>query len=74
MPSAGDIEDGTVEVIGPELIRLDLTKYDSAAFKDEHHVTVVLDLTTARALTIALIQTINKAEVEEVRVNKKRKK
>lgn len=72
--SAGNIKGGDVDAVGPGLIRLDLTKYDSTAYEDEHRVAAVLDLPTARAMTIALIESIKKAELEEALANKKRKK
>lgn len=74
MPAAGDIKGGDVEVIGPGLIRLDLTPFDSSAYADGNRLSAVLDLNTARALTIALIESIKQAEVEEVRTNKRKKK
>lgn len=71
MRSAGDIDGGDIVAVGPGLIRLDLTKFDSTAFQDAHRVTAVLDLHTARAMTIALINAINAAEVEQARSDKK---
>lgn len=74
MNVAGDIEGGEVMAVGPGIVRLDLTTYDSMAHQEGHRVTAVLDLTTARALTIALVHAIERAEAEKAPTRKRKQK
>jgi hypothetical protein len=63
----GDIKDLDVTVVGPGTLRLDFL----ASVPPDHHrddrYTAVVDLDTARAMAIVLIQAIEKAETEEAR-------
>ncbi len=57
----------TIEVIGPGMIRLDI-------FTHEGRSAAVLDLHTARAAAILMIEAIAIAEVNEARSTKKAKR
>lgn len=74
MKRAGDIKDLDVQVVGPGTLRLDFL---ASVPPDHHHddrYTAVVDLDTARAMAILLIQGIEKAETEEARSTTKRKR
>jgi hypothetical protein len=74
VPSVGKLKDLEVTVVGPGLIRLDFfASTPPDHIRDDRHTTVI-DLSTARAIAILLIQSIEQAEVSEARFSKQRKK
>lgn len=74
MKRDGDIRDLDVTVVGPHTLRLD---FIASVPPDHHHddrYTSVVDLDTARAMAILLIRGIEKAEAEDARLSKPKRK
>lgn len=74
MSKGGDIRDLDVTVVGPHTLRLDFLASVPPDHAHNDRYTSVIDIDTARAMAILLIRAIEKAELEDARASKGRKK
>lgn len=74
MKRDGNIANLDVTVVGPGILRLDFLASVPPDHNRDDRYTSVVDLDTARAMAILLIQGIEKAELDEARASAKRKR
>lgn len=72
--TAGKLKDAEATAIGAGMVRLDLLASVPPDHASDDRYCAVIDLHTARAFAVMLIDAIAKAELEEARNKPKRKK
>ena len=74
MSAAGKLADLDVNVVGPDLIRLDYIASTPPNHDKTDRHTAVVDLRTARSMVILLVRAIEQAEIDEARAAKTKRK